>query len=705
MLDDKRILSIVSQELNQSAGGNENDFIDANRQAALATYLGQPDGKEVEGRSSVVSTDVADAIEWIMPEVVKSFTKNNEVVTFDPCYDGDEDQAELESQYVYDILMKDNEGFLVIHQFVKDALMQKNGFIKVFYEDDEKTSTQSYTGINIDEYHAVLMEPGVELLERTIDQTIPGMPFFDIKVSITETKKKINVISVPPEEFRVNKMHNSIDVSTARFSAHVMLTTAGELVRSGLKKEFVDTIPSSKTATDDRNYRFYMQGETVSPDGNNSYDPSLREIEIAECYMYMDIDEDGIAEYVKITVSGGDNPDNVIEWEEIDENPFISATAILMSHKLFGLSIYDRLKQIQEQKTSLWRNILDNMYLQNNQRTVVIDGQVNLDDLLVSRPGGIIRAKRVDAVLPYATPPLPSDAYKMMDYLDQVRAGRSGVSPEGPVSDTMIGDRVGSEGVERMLSQKEELVGLMIRVFAETGIKPLCYKIRNQVIKHQDVARDYMFRGQWVKVLPSRWRNRTQTTVRVGTGSGNRREQMSALNAIMMVQDKLQAMPGQILVTPEQTFNVVNDFAKLAGMPSARRYILDPKSPQGMQNAQMVTQSMQQSQAENKEKEMIMLKAQSDIAQAETQKAEAQSQNVQLKAQNEQLKTQVAHSKVESETEIKLLKQQLDEVNTQLKSKTHDDDIEYKYWDSRERYRIEELRILTSAQAKDKSNG
>ena len=133
MLDDRQILNIVGQELSQSAGGNENDFIDSNRQAALATYLGQSTEKVPEGKSSVVSTDVADAIEWIMPEIVKAFTQNNEVVTFDPVGANDELQAELESQYVYDILMKDNNGFLVIHQFVKDALMQKNGFIKVFY--------------------------------------------------------------------------------------------------------------------------------------------------------------------------------------------------------------------------------------------------------------------------------------------------------------------------------------------------------------------------------------------------------------------------------------------------------------------------------------------------------------------------------------------------------------------------------------------
>ena len=198
-LDDRQILNIISEELQQSAGGNENDMIDSNRQAALATYLGQPDGREVEGRSSIISTDVADAIEWIMPEIVKAFTQNNEVVTFDSEFDGDELQAELESQYVYDILMKDNNGFVIIHQFVKDCLMQKNGFLKVFYEKDDVESVEYYTGITEVEVNLVVAEEGIELLQMT-DYEEEGVPLFDIKVKRTTVEGGIKVMSVPPEE-------------------------------------------------------------------------------------------------------------------------------------------------------------------------------------------------------------------------------------------------------------------------------------------------------------------------------------------------------------------------------------------------------------------------------------------------------------------------------------------------------------------------
>lgn len=701
-LDDNQILSIVGNELSMSVGGEDNDFIEQNRENALATYLGQPLGNEIEGRSAIVSTDVADAIEWIMPEIVKAFTQNNEVVTFDPCYDGDEDQAELESQYVYDILMKENNGFIVIHQFIKDALMQKNGFIKCFYNEEISQSTETYTGVTQNELQVLLADPEIELLEQSTE-IIQNIESHDIKVARNINNSKIAVVSVPPEEFRVNSKHNSVDLTNARFSAHVYVTTAGELLEKGYAKELVDSI-GTYGSDEDTDYRFYMQNETVYDDFGQSLDPSLRPIEISECYMHIDCNGDGIAEFMKVEVAGGDSPDVLLDIEPIVSNPFISSTAILMSHKLFGLSIYDRLKEIQLQKTTLWRNIFDNMYLQNNQRTVIVENQVNIDDLMLSRPGGIIRAKRPDAVQPYVTPPLPGDTYKMMDYLDQVRAARSGASPDGPITDSMIGDRVGSEGVDRMMNQKEELVGLMIRVIAETGIKPLCYKIRDEVKMHQDVAKEYMFRGQWVKVNPSMWRNRSHTTVRVGTGSGNRKEAAGALTTIMTLQEKLMMDPNNVLVTPNQIFNSINDFSKAFGFPSARKYILDPKSEEGMKNAEEKGKQAAEAQQMQQQQEIALAQAQVKIANAEEAKAKADMKNVDLTAQNNNMKNQIDAMKTQADAEMAMMKQQLAEANTLIQAEGKGEELDYKYWDAREKHEIAREQIAATAKAAADNN-
>lgn len=702
-LDKRQILNLVGNELSQAAGGNENDFIDSNRQTALAYYLGQPDGKEVEGRSTIISTDVADAIEWIMPEIIKAFTQNNEVVTFDAVSSKDERQANLESRYVYDILMKDNNGFIIIHQFVKDALMQKNGFLKVYYETDEQTVIETYTGINDIELESLFSDDTWELKELTTE-IVDDINIHDVKVERIESKSKVNVVSVPPEEFRINRQHNSVDVSGARFSAHVLLKVAGDLVTEGYDKAFVDTIPTSEVYEDDREYRFYMQDETVYPDRDAGMDASLRTIEVAECFMHIDIDEDGVAEYVKVTVAGGDNPDVLLSVETLDSSPFISATAILMSHKLFGLSIYDRLKQIQDQKTSLWRNIFDNMYLQNNQRTIVVENQVNLDDLLVSRPGGIIRTKTLGAVAPYVTPPLPADAYKMMDYLDQVRSGRTGVSPEGAVTDSMIGDRVGSEGIANMMSAKEELVGLMVRVFAETGIKPLCYKIRDEAIKHQDTMKEYKFRGEWVDVNPTKWRERLHSTVRVGTGSGNRKQQQATITQLMLIQEKMLQNPQQAMVVESKIFKAIDDYTKFSGMSGAEAYFLDPESPEGKHNREKVNQAAEAAKKEDQQVKMMELDFQTKIAAAETSKADTAAKNVDLKAQVDQGKNVIAAQKERNATETAGLKQRLAEAEALISSDEKDAELVFKYWEVKERTKVELERIAATAKAAKDNN-
>ena len=706
-LSDEDILAIVSSELSSASGASENDAIQAGRQKALAAYLGDK-GAVVEGRSSVVSTDVADAIEWIMPEVMKAFTQNNEVVTFDPVGPDDRRQAQIESRYVYDILMKDNEGFIALHEFFKDALLQKNGFFKVWYEDEPCVTVENYTGLNPLEFGMLQQDPELEvtgMTERTHSDEHGTMQVYDVNVKRTRHTGKIRIQCIAPDDMRINRMHNSVCLKNARFIAQAMTMTKSDLIEAGFDKEIVDSLPTeSEEFRESKNYRFSMQGENIAPYGGNSKDPSQYTYDVSECYMRMDLDGDGIAERVKITVAGFDNPTHILDIEEVEEWPFVSATAIMMSHKLFGLSVYDRLKEIQEQKTAIWRNILDNMYLKNNQRTIVVEGMVNLDDLLISRPGGIIRAKRTDAVAPYVTPDLGSDVYRMVDYLDQVRAGRVGVSPEGSIADQSIGDAVGSEGVERLLNQKEELVGLMVRVFAETGIKPLMQMIRKLLMKHIDATIDYEYHDEWVQVAPKNWFQRNRTTVRVGTGSGNRQQQASALTAVLGYQEKLLANPGQALVTEANVFTALDDLAKVSGMPGAGAYFLDPDSPAGKENKQRVDANMQQQQQKELQEAQMLAQTNAKIAEAEQGKAQAALANVKLTAENKQLQMQLDAIKNSSENEIKQLQQQLAEAQALSNANHKDKELEFRYYDSDQRAAIERERIAMQSQKQTKQN-
>lgn len=757
MLTKDDIIAIVSSELSIANSGIYNG--DTSLEESLAYYVGEVPGPSIEGRSSVVSTDVADAIEWILPQVMKSFTQNNEVVIFDPVHEGDEKQAELESEYVYEVLMKQNDGFIILHQFVKDALMQNNGILKVYYANKTEVKSSNYTGITEEQLTQLLSAEGVELVERSeyIDQAKTEakqqgiqqevmqiqqkgqqllqqqqqMPpeqmmqmagkaeqrleqleqemqapvlSYDVKVSVTRIRGKIYIDPVPPEEFRLSSNHNSINLDDARFTAHVVLKSVSDIMEEyGLSLEQTNELPEGASYYA-REYRFAAQDESVFYDRVDSGDDSQRLIEVSECFLQMDIDETGISKLMKITVAGGDSPTDLLQVEEIEEMPWVSTTTFLMSHKFKGLSITDRLKEIQNQKTAIWRNILDNMYLQNNQRTVVVEGQVNLDDLLVSRPGGIVRAKRLDAIMPLQTPPLGPDAYNMMEYLDKVRAGRTGVDPDGGASPADIGDRVGSQGVERMMNAKEELVGLIIRVVAETGIKPLCVKIRDLSVRHIDAVVDFRFRGQWEKINPREWLDRTQCTVRVGTGTGNHQAQVAALQQVMMIQEKLMQAPGQYLVDYNQAYTALDDFCKFSGLNGATRYFIDPMSNEGQQRKQMIGKQSEEGKQKEEQIQMAMAKSQMDLAKAEQGKAQAQMLSAQSKAEVDTVKNQLQLQKQVSEGEIDLLKQQLDEAKAIADNMGKSAELELKEYDIETKVALELTRIEAQANTDENEN-
>jgi hypothetical protein len=541
--------------------------------------------------------------------------------------------------------MKENEGFIVLHTLVKDALLQKNCIVKTYYESEESVTTERYTGLTDVGLQTLMQDENVELVEQSEYQEM-GMMFFDAKVKRTQKKNNIKVQAVPPEEFRINRGHNSIDPTKARFCAHDVMKTASDLIKSGIPKSIVDDIPRGDY-DDSRSYRFTMQGENDIDISDISIDSSQDLIEVAECYLHIDIDGDGISEFMKIDVAGGDNPTHILRMEEMDieEHPFGAGTAILMSHKFWGLSIYDRVKELQDQKTTLLRNILDNLYLQNNHRTAVVEGQVNLDDLLISRPGGIVRQRQPGMVEPLINPPVGQDAYNMLEYLDQVRAGRAGVTPEGPLQVENIGDRVGSEGIEKLMSAKEAIVGLIIRVIAETAVKPLMCKIRTLARKHIDAVHNYKFKGEWLQYNPHTWKDRPSTTVRIGTGSGQNREQLASLLQLINGQMQLKALPGQVLVGDQQIYNSWKTYCNISGLHGGNHYFLDPSSPQGKQATQQVSQQQMEEMQKQREMEASMMNMQNKLADAEVGKAQAQMQNVALKAEIEQLKLQIDESK------------------------------------------------------------
>jgi len=657
-LSDSDILAIIANELSTATYSTGDDSV-GHLETSMSYYLGRPNGTEVVGRSTVVSTDVADTIEWIMPQIMESFTQVNEIVKFDPIGPNDFRQAELESQFCYDVLMKDNDGFVLIYELVKDALMQRNGVLKIYYDKNNEREINKFTGLT-EEGLAVLVSNGYDVISLST-YLENDIEYYDTTVEKLCSYGKINIDSVPLEEFRLSAHHNSIDANKARFTAHSVAVTISDLIEEGYDEAVLNEVPGYHEYNSD--YRWAMMDENGQY--VDSEDPSLALLQKHECIMRIDIDGSGVAKTMKITCVGSDNePAVILSKEHVNEMPWVTTTPIIMPHKFQGLSIYDRLKQIQDHKTAIWRNILDNMYLQNNQRYAVIEGQVEMRDLLVSRPGGVVRTKRLDAIKPLETPQMSNVAFDMMRYLDEVRAGRSGVQADGNASPVAIGDRVGSQGVDRLLNAKEALVGLIIRTIAETGIKPLMVKIRNLLLAHQDAVQDYEFRGEWIQIAPQSWVKKRKCTVKVGTGTGDSDKKLAALQSILQVQTTAIQNPQQVLVDQTKIFSTLDDICKLSGLNSATRYFIDPATQEGQQKQQLVAQQAQEDQQKQEQATIVQLQNEAKIAESAVTSANAQLEATRYRSQNEQLKLKLEAEKAAYQTKLAELEQQLNEYKT-----------------------------------------
>ena len=399
-LSKSKLLSLISQEVQNSLGFYSSDLA-TSRKEALKYYLGEPMGNEVEGRSAVVSQDLLEVVESILPSLMRMFTQQDKIVNFEPTQPDDVPYAEQISDYCNYIFTKENNGFDILYSMFKTALLQKNGFCKIYWKTSKEQKKESYKNLTEPEYQALLVDDEIEIISlQQQEQQIMGRSetTFDVEVQRIKDYSKVEIEAVPPEEILVSKRAKSI--KDCDFIAQRVSKTVSELIDMGFNKKDVESLPTAEDQAFNTEaiVRRSYDDETSDMELSN-IDPALRVVQITECYMKVDMDGDGIAELRKIIVGGsGYNNYVILENEEIPLIPFAMVTAIPMPFRFFGLSFYDLLADVQQVSTTVTRQLLDNMYLQNAARTVVVDGQANLDDLLTSRPGGIIRVKNPNAV-------------------------------------------------------------------------------------------------------------------------------------------------------------------------------------------------------------------------------------------------------------------------------------------------------------------
>lgn len=554
------------------------------RRQAIEYYMGEPFGNEVDGRSQIVSRDVADTIEWIKPSLMRVFSSGDEVVRFEPEGPEDVGASEQATDYCNYVFERDNNGFELLYSWFTDALLSKNGIIKVWWDESIDRQREEYQELSPEEFEALLSDPDIEVkqhTEITEDDVDPDTgasmvtSTHDVVVIRTNTKGRVKIENVPPEEFLISREAKSID--DAMFVAHKVRKTKSQLKQEGFD---VGDISSSNEGDFNMERAARFDHDQTYSYGESFEEEALRTYWVYECYLRSDQDGDGIAELLKVTMVGN----TILSCEPVDRIPFASLTPIKVPHKFHGLSMADLVMDLQLIKSTLMRNLLDNMYLINHGRYVVLDGQANLDDLLTSRPGGVIRTKVPGAVQRLDTPSLEPYTFQMLDYIDGIREERSGVNKYSQgLNDNALSSHTSASAVSQVMTAAQQRVELIARLFAETGVKDLFRQIYELVQKYQDKERVIKLRGQWVPVRPDMWRDKMDCTVTVGLGHGNRDQQRLHLSTLL--QFAAQSMSGGLSIVNERNlYNLGAQMIKNMGFKNVSDFLTDPETVQKGQN-------------------------------------------------------------------------------------------------------------------------
>jgi hypothetical protein len=597
-MSDGDLAAILDAKIENALGYQGGRLAEERRQAERY-YKGDTIGNEIDGRSQVVSRDVAEAVDSMMPSLMRIFAAGDQVVRFNPNGPQDEAIADQATDYVNWIWNQQNEGFANFYSWFKDALLKKTGAVKIWWDESEDITRETYQGLTDAELQLLARDPGIAVIEHDeyADPSFTAAPemadataaapspiplLHDVVVRRTVRDGRVRVQPLPPEEFLIDRRAISLD--EAPFVAHRVKRTVSELIEMGFARDKVDDLAGDDAADFSLERLERFQDEDAMPwRGDSTLDPAMREVWITECYLRVDYDGDGIAELRKVTVAGAGasvgGAATVLDNEPVDDHPFAALTPIPMPHKFHGMSIADQTVDLQLIKSILWRGALDALYLSNAPQIGAVEGQVNLDDLLNRRPGGIVRIKQPDALVPIPTAPVGGDVFQMMEYVDTVREQRTGVTRynQGLDADTLNKTAFGINAIQNAAQQRLELIA---RVFAETGVKRAFRRILELVCKHQQKPKMIRLRKRWTAMDPREWNDEMDMTVSVGLGTGNRDQQIGQMTNLLQLDQQIIQMQGGVegpLVTAQNIYNKLAKLVEASGLKNVASYYTDPR--------------------------------------------------------------------------------------------------------------------------------
>ncbi len=669
VMDEVELQSVVARELEDAIDYIDN-YISPERALATKYYRGDPFGNEEEGRSQVVSRDVRDTVQAVMPSLMRVFHGSDEAVSYIPTGPEDVEAAQQATDYANFIMNRDNNGFLAMHSAFKDALIRKVGVIKCFWEDKTEVETYNLTGLDDAALAALAAEPDAEITVQS-SETV-GEPQIDpntgqfimppmvhsVTVEYVRPDGRVQIEAVPPEEFLISR--ESKDVETSDYVAHRRIITVSELISMGYSAEEVEDLAS---AHDDMNTNVERntRNPALSNEMNARNDEAMRKVLYVENYIRVDYDGDGIAELRKICTAGDGN--KILSNTPITMAPFATFTPEPEAHDFFGSSLADAVMDIQRIKSNVMRNTLDSLSQSINPRLAIVEGMVNLEDAMSTENGAIIRQRAAGQIQPMSIPFVGQAAFPVLQYMDDVKEARTGISKASMGLDASALQSSTAGAVNATVAAAQQHIELIARVFAETGMKRLFQIILQLITTHQDQPRMVRLRNKFVPISPMAWNADMDVSVNVALGRGTDTERMMMLRQIGEMQKEAMATMGQVnpLTDMAKLGNTLKSMTELAGFKDTSQFWNDPADFQPPPpdnkpdiNEQLIQVQIQQIQADMQKKAAELQLKRENMMMEDDRKRDELEAELFVKAEEMEAKygTQLNVEKIRSELAI-----------------------------------------------------
>ena len=667
-MTDSELVTRLETRARQSIN-HEGSRLAAIRGNLMDRYYGLYKGKvkPPANYSSYATREIMQTVEWMLPAVLKFFVSHGAIAQFRPNGPEDEAQAELETKVINRALMDANggEGFTALYSFCKDGLMMPTAYAMIDMEENEMRMVHKVEGIPQHQLGQFTQNPNYEVLDgeyETITQPGPdGQPVqvnvYDLRYRETTKRKDMVFKAIPPEDILIDGDLTTTSLEDAKFVCYRLRATYSELVRMGYSERTLNSISAKHGSIladqygEERLRRYVWQDDFAQ--SKDPIDPSMRHIEVLCCYVWVDYDGDGLAEFRRVDIAGH----KVLKNEETDYMPFVAMSSQIMQHSHVGYSIAQAVESLEDLRTAVTRAGLNSLYNASTNKPFILEDAFssNTASDLQDRTSMAIRLgiPPAEAVMPGANTSLLSEVLPLLAHTESEVSLRTGAAPQN-ATDPSVAQHSKTGAFMGALDKSSERLEAVVRVMAETGIKTLMQKAHYLIRKNPDFLKTAKIAGQWINVSADQWPERRAPSVKVGLGFNNRELALQVLAQLLEVQQ--QAM-GAGLADAKGIYNTLQEVVRMAGLGEPTLYFLDPNEPTWQPPEEqpspesIAAQAAKQdadTRAQSAQAEIGIKQQESAIKQAEMQ---AQAEQAAMKAAADQAKAQAAADKAQADRE------------------------------------------------------